>query len=454
MAGVVTGRRRHIGTAAAGLALVLVQQAQGETARTPRLTFDLSTGVTHDDNPTLGTPAADPATTLDTRLGLHLNTSTRAQTLAFSVEGLAQLSQDGAKLRDPSAKLSYDRDNGNSHLSFTGLYDRAPVDLFDPVVGSDGSVSSTDVIATKGTITTSTAGFSFATGLQAPLGFDLSADYTGHAYSDTSDPAVYDNATQTLKAATHLRLGSGDEISLTADQTRSDYEDAAQTRRRSQELAVGYTRALRPDLKLDASLGQTAASTRRTGAVEDKSTGLTGHLGLDRSLANGTASVTLSSDRDSLGARQKLSFGRSLDLPTGKLAAEAGVSARSGAQGQFVGSLSWSSTLPTESFTGSLSRTMTLTADDVDVANTALQLTYQHQINDVSKFGLSLDVFATDSAGTGTRQSLSATWSHDLTRDWQLTAGYEYRSVDRDTTGKAQSNSVFLTVNRKFVLLP
>jgi hypothetical protein len=437
---------------------VVLAQTTGDPAP-PRLTFEVSSSLSHDDNPDLDPAGSEALTTLDNRFGLHLNTATRVQSLAFSLEGLARIGSDDAlTLRDPSAELAYQLEGANSRLSFTGLYRESPVDVFEPVIGPDGSVSPTDVLASTGRITTRTAGFSFETGLQAPLGFDLSGNYSARAYSDTTDPDVFDSTTSSLQAAAHLRLAAGDTLSLTARSTASDYENATETERRGTEFSLGYDRDLRPGLSLQASLGQSDNTTRMLGVVTDQSNGLTGSLGLEQALPNGTASVTLSSARDSQGARQTLSFGRSMALPLGTLAATAGISARSGEAAALVGSLTYAHNLPADSFTVSLSREVTLNADDADVANTALELSYSHKINDVSDFGLSLDFLATSSAGSGTveeatRQTLSATYSHDLTADWRLTAGYELRSLDRSSTAAASSNSVFLTVSRNFTLL-
>ncbi len=432
----------------------------------PRLTFDLSIGLTHDDNKSLSVTDPNPVTALDTRFGLTFNTAARGQTLVFSVSALArgeagqtEVGQAGLKLRDPSAKLSYTRDTANSRLSVTGQYQEAPVDLFDPLTLADGSVSSTDFRATTGTITTRTAGFTFKTGVTGPLGFDLAGNYTGHGYSDHSDPNVYDNTSNDLKAGVHLRFGGEDEVSLTADRTAQDYQNAAKTTRRGQDITLSYARDLRPALKMQVSLGQGDDTTKENGVVTNHSSGLTGSLGVTQTLGNGTAGITLGTSRDSLGARQSLSFSRAMALPTGKLEIVAGVSARSGGTPQAEGSLAYSRTLPVDSFGVQLSRHVTLDGNDADVANTALGVTYQHKITPVSNFGLSLNVQATGKGGSAavdraTRNTLSATYSHDLTADWQVTAGYEHRTLDQSTSGTADSNSVFLTFSRKFTLLP
>jgi hypothetical protein len=458
----------RIGAAALALGLtssfVWAQQTgaqQTDDAQVPpRLTFDISSRLAYDDNPDLSSTGSDALTTLDNRFGLNLNTTTAGQSFQFSVQGVGRVtSDDGLVFRDPSADLAYKLDNGNSRLSLSAVYQQSPVDLFEPLVSSDGSVSTTDILATAGTITTQTADLNFETGLQRPLGFDLAANFSERAYSDTSDPSVYDSTTQSLKAGVHLRMASGREISLTAGANATDYDNATETSREGHDLSLGYSQELRPDLRLQASLGQSTASTSQGGIQDSTSTGAIGSLGLTADMVNGTVSVTLASTRDAMGSRQSLSFGRSMDLPNGKLAATVGISGRDGSDGQLIGNLSYTYALPTDSFAVNLSRQVSLNADDLDVANTVLGVSYQHQINDVSNLGLSMNLFATGGGGSSgvddaLRQTLSTTYSRDLAADWQLTTGYQFRSLDQSSVDSAQSNSVFLTISRKFTLRP
>ena len=472
---------RHIRRAATGgmIALMLTvplvfAQSAAEPAgppvkAVPRLVLTLGTGLTHDDNQSLSPTAPDAVTTLDSRFGLAFNTATHDQALSFSIGGLLRAETGnkvgngagggGLRFRDPSADLKYRRDGADSRLTLTGLFRRAPVDLFEPQVASDGTASPTDVIVTDGTITTKTAGVTFETGLSGPLGFDLAGNYSGRSYSDTSDPDVFDSTSSRLSGGVHLRMASGDMFSLTALGTEQEYQNADQTSRRSHNLSFGYSRNLRPDLRLTAALGYGEATSRRAGGVTDRSSGLIGSLELERSLSNGVLSFTLAGTRDPLGARQSLSFGRSLTLRTGSLAATVGLAARDGGDAQVVGSLSYAHKLPRDSFGIEVSREVSLNGDNADVANTVLAMTYQHQLSEVSAFSVSLKALATGSGGAGTvtdvaRQTLRATYSHDLAADWQLTTGYQYRHLDSSTTGTADSNSLFLTINRKFTLLP
>ncbi len=462
------GRGRIRGAAASLAVTVGLSTAVGHSQVTnatppqapPRLTLDFSSSLTHDSNPSLALSGARPSTTFDNAFALNFNTATPQQTFAFSADGVLRASEgagdNGLHFRDPGVKLSYQITNGNTLFSVNGAYKQTLANLFEPVGGF-----STDVIATTGTITTQTAGFNFQTGLNNPLGFDLSGTYSDRSYSQTTDPNVFDSHTQSLNAGVHLRMASGDTVGLTLGTNDQFYENTLGTTRKGQTARLQYSRNLRPDLKLNASVGTSKNTTRITGGtIQNQSSGAVGSIGLVRTFATGnTASATLQADRDALGARNTLTFGADMALPNGKLAATLGMSERAGAGGQVIGTLSYTHTLPVDVIGVQISRQVALNADDIDIANTNIDLTYTHKLSVVANFGLSLSMAATGSAGGGavasaSRQTLRATYSHDLPAGWQVSGGYQYRALNKSASGNADSSSVFLTLNRKFTLLP
>lgn len=446
------------GTPAAGAA---PDPATSQNLRPPpRLSFDLSSGLTYDDNPDLAVTGGKAETRFDTRMGLNLNRQTRNTSLALSLGAMARASSgDGSGLREPSARLDYKTDTGATRLSLNGLYQQTPVDTFSPALLSDGTIAGSDLVATTGTITSRTAGFNFETGVKAPLGFTLAGQYDGRSYSNTTDPGLFDTTVRSLSTGVIWRMASGAEVTLGAEADTTDYANLTQTSRRSHAVTLGYDAPLRPDLKLKLSLGQSTATGKDAGVETFRSSGLIGSIGLEQTRVNGKATATLSSERDVLGARQTLSFGRSLTLRTGSLDATLGVSGRSGGALEPVGSLTYERILPSDRFNLSLSRQIALNSDNVDQASTFVDFGWQHRINAVSSLGLSLNLAAVGGAGNGTvtgasRSTLRASWSHDLARDWQLTTGYQYRNTDQSGSSSATSNSVFLTVSRKFTLQP
>ena len=457
---------RHIGKgSAAGLALLLTSglalaQDSGTGTVPPRLSFTTGLGLTHDDNPGMAVGGSTAQDTVDLTLGLSVNTATPVDKFSLNLGALVRAqTAEAFGFRNPSAKLTYSRAIGTSNFALTGQWSATPVDLFEPTVLSDGSIAPTDINASTGTITTLDTGFNLQTGSSGPLGFDLAGHFNAHDYSDTSDPSVYDSRSHSVSAGVHLRMDAGSDLGLSLAGSGSDYDNADNTTRRSNSVTLSYSRTLRPDLTLNASLGQSTEVSYQDGTTSNKSSGLTGSLGLDRALPNGHATVNLSSQRDALGSRQVLDFGRSLDLKSGALDASIGYSGRSGDTGQIVASLSWSQQLPTDSFGVNLSRQVSLNANDADVASMVLGARWTHEVTAASSLGLTLNLAMTDAAGdiavdAVTRETLRATWSHDLAADWQLQAGYQYRGLDKAATGTASGNSVFLTLTRKFNLLP
>ncbi len=453
-------------SAAAALAWFSVGSALADTANPgpaslpPLLSLNLSTGPTFDTNPDLSTSGAKGLAVFDTVFGLALNRSTRVSSLALSLgETLRFASGSPAKLRDPALSLEFKSDTGNDRINLATSYQQSPADLFLPTPVPAGQIATADLATGLGTMTSTEASLDVATGVKAPLGFILSVQYDRTTYSGTTDPDFIGSTTASLSAGTVLRMASGTEVSFGADAARTDYANATQTRQGNQNVNLGVSQALRSDQKLNLSLSWGKADASESGVITDQSIGLSGSIASEWTRPNGTISASLSSNRDALGSRQVLSVSRTATLPSGTLNATVGVSARSGTSAQPVGSLSYALTLPSGSVALGLSRQISLNADNVDEANSTLDLTLQHKINPVSSFGLSVDIATVDSAGGGAvawenQQTYRATWSHDLAQSWQLTAGYQFRSLSGATTGAASSNLVFLTFSRKFTLLP
>ena len=425
----------------------------------PRLAFTLSSGLTYDDNANLTRPASGRGSVLDNRFGLQLNEVTRQQTISFSLDGLWRLGNGSAGLQQPALKLGYTLNTGNTRISLNLGSERVPVNVFEPATLPDGTLSATDLVAATGMVTQQSAGVRLETGLSGPVGFDLASTYDGRIYSDTTSTAVYDSRVRSASAGLHWRMDRATTVSLQASASATDYAKTIPTRARSHAVTLGFERALRPDLTLQTSLTQSSATAATGGVTTSRSTGPGGSLGLAFRDARGTASVTLTSQRDALGLRNQLEFGRSLTLADGSFAVTAGVSARGTNAAQVVGSLAYVRHLQADTIDLNLSRQIGLSSSTTDQASTVLALDWQHPINQFSRLGLSVNLSATSAAGSGSadrasRRTLEASWSHDLAQDWQFSAGYQYRALDQSTTGRVTSNQVFLTVSRKLILLP
>lgn len=453
-------------------ALLSQQQTSEPGKASPRLAFKFSSGVNADTNRSMRIGGNDPATTLDTNVGLTYSARTALQSFDASLGALWRLGDAGSSggngavnkigLQQPKATLAYGYDDGETKLTFRGRYRKSPVNLFEPLTLADGTVSPSDVLATTGSVLSWGAKMGIETGIHDPIGFLFSASTDRRHYLDNTDPNVYDSNHDAASATLRIRPDTQSHIDLIFAHSRQRYQNLFRTNRNQDQLSLGYQRALSPVLTLQGAVGYSrnrSSEIISNTAVHQDSSGLFGSLGLTRALANGTASAQIASERDSYGLRNSLEIGRSLRLPTGKLDMVAGVSNRPGYGSQLIGSMSYELKGPVDSLAVSLSRNVTLDANDNDVAYTSLRLGYDHKLTPIASLKLSVTANHAGNAGLGAaqgvdRQTLGVAYSYQLTPDWDLDAGYLFRHLTETGTGHASSNSVYFTIGRSFTLLP
>ena len=180
-----------------------------------------------------------------------------------------------------------------------------------------------------------------------------------------------------------------------------------------------------------------------------------GSLGLTRELANGTVGVLLDRFTFSInGSRTTLSFSRAMDLPSGQLSASLGATQGDVGSAEIIGSLDYTRTLARGKILARLDRSVSTSTNGDDVLATRAELGYTMDVSPVSAIAFGVDYLAIDTTGTGEktdRTGFRAVYTHSLTEDWGLSAGYEHLRRDSNVDGKANSNSVFLTLERDFV---
>ena len=111
--------------------------------------------------------------------------------------------------------------------------------------------------------------------------------------------------------------------------------------------------------------------------------------------------------------------------------------------------------LPRGALTFGLARSVSSSnSEDTERLNTRLNLGYTQELTPVSNIRLDVNWSDTEATSTGlgtTSTTLGATYSHELTPDWNLNAGYRHNLRDDDTTGRASNNTIFLQMSRAFV---
>ncbi len=460
----MTGARRFGARLGAGCGLALTcALGMGSSLAAqdipPRLSLDLSASLRQSSNPDLDVTGGTSQTSPALRFGLAYADTTPDQAFRIGLEGAF----DDEGLSDPALRLSYDRKGANSTLGLDLAFTDAPVDLFEPQTLPDGTLSYSDLTAATGRVQTTNGSLTLKTGTEGPLGFDLTAQVFDRDYGQTNDPSVYDSLTASLGVTARLRGVAGGDLGLSLAARHADYDDLGQTRKETRSLTLTWDRALDGATRLATSLGVTQAETEAFGQDFAGSTGAVGGLGLKRDMANGTAELGVDLTRDAKGARTALRFARNLKLATGEFGAELGYGARSGAAGEATGQLSWSQTLAQDKISVALSRRVVTSETEADTLQDSLRASWSHELSETRSLGLTYSLNAITDTGTGTgaglvddvtRHSLRASLVQDLGQDWALTTGVELRQSDRESTGRAEDQAIFLTLARRFVLLP
>ena len=239
-------------------------------------------------------------------------------------------------------------------------------------------------------------------------------------------------------------------------------DDAEQTDRQTSSVNLGLTQVLTQVDTLDLSLGfqqieteETIGGTRQS----DTETGVIGSLSLNRELTRGTIGTTFEVDQSENGQTATWQVNRALPLPRGSLAFSVGATRDVANNIVPSGRLNFTHELPRSTLTASLSQDVRTSDRSNELRTTQASVGYDYAINSLSNISVSAN-FAELARSGGpqlndtTRTDLRATYRRNLTRDWQLSTGYEYRIRDEDTVGKAASNRIFLTLQRSFAVRP
>ncbi len=445
-------------------------QESDETAGGLRLTLGISGTLRADDNPDLSFGDKNATVFQDTRLSFGLINETAVDTLQINLNtGLRLLneSQGGfdASIDDPRVSFSYARQGVNSSFGVTANARQTRLEFFDPLVVPDPvegePTDSTDLILSTGTRLSYNLGSTLELGLNDPLGLRLEARHQQRDYNDVTDPDLFDTTTNTLSATLRYDLSPVLSTRLRLSNQQYSAADTLDTERQTQEYTFGAALDLTKTLVLDVSLGATRITTDETIASLRQSreqNGTNASASLVQEMTNGTVAFSFIRSFGVNDARDSVEISRQLDLPRGSL--EAAFGATRGDEGNTEATLrlAYVQDLARGSVSASVRRNVSTNTLNEDVLTTQASLGYQTDLTAISSLSLGLDYIRTADGGSGAatdqeRATLRASYSRDLTEDVALTAGYQHRLSNEDSD-QANSNSVFVTISRKFNLRP
>ncbi|OYX42436.1 MAG: hypothetical protein B7Z02_12070 [Rhodobacterales bacterium 32-67-9] len=442
------------------------------TAATPAqggLTFDIGIGskLSVDDNFQLKQTSPGTSTVWDNRLDFNLGSVTGVQDFSLTGSGVFRYADIPGRsisgFEDPTVRLRYRLDGVNSQLTLTGRYRHVDREFLDPFQIEQEETNFNGLYAGGGTVTFKNAALGYVIGINDPLTFTLNLSHDEKDYDATavaSNPRLFDTESDSIDANVAMKLSPVTSLRFSAGLTDYSANDLVQTQRQTTDFAVGVVRDINPVLVLDAQVGYTEVETDTIFGTTRRD-GATGAVTLTQTLPNGSIFGSLDSTLNQNGSRTTLRFGRDLQLPLGNLRASVGGTKTPGGDTYVVATVAYDRQLKTSDISVSLNRSVSTNNVNEDVLDTRLTVGYGYEIDANSRFDLALNWGRSESAGIGAaptieRTTLRASYSRDLTQDWAMTGGVQlrYRNDSTPGVGDAQSNSVFLSLDRTFNFRP
>ncbi len=427
--------------------------------------FGISSDLSFDDNFKLSNTSGGSSTIWDNTLTFGLSNIAPTQTLTLDASTVLRFAQIPGRtisgFEDPTVRLRYTLNGLNSTLSLDGRYRSADREFLNPFQVEQEEQALGQLIGGGGVVTWQTLGATFVTGINDPLGFQFSAKHDSRTYDATAEavsPTLFDQVTDSATATVTMKVSPLVQLRGTVGITEYDAEDSVLTERETIDYAIGAVMDINPVLTLDAQVGYTEVTTDTTGGRAVRSGG-TSNVQLTQTLANGSIFGGFTSTVNQNGTRNIVTLGRDFQLASGTLSATVGMTQTPAGNNRPSGSLAYTHTLRSSDISVTAGRSVTTNGLNQDVFNTRVGVNYSYAINNVSQINFGLNWGRSESADSipgfneTNRADLLASYSHALTQDWGLTGGLQLRHRS-DNTGDAQSNSIFLTLDRTFSYRP
>ncbi len=454
--------------AAAATPAVTASKVPTRTLRnTGGLQIDLgvSSSLSFDDNFRLSNSSSGTTTVWDNQLSFGLSNITPTQNLLLTATGVLRYSQiPGRSIRgfeDPNVRLNYTLNSLDSRLTLDARYRHADREFLNPFQVEQEEQALGQLIGGGGTVTWTGAGLNYVTGLTAPLGFQLGVRHDEQTYdarAQAVNPLLFDRRTDSANATVTMKVSPVMQLRGSVGITDYDANDVPNTQRQTLDYSVGAVMDINPVLQLNAQVGYTDVTTDTNTGRATRS-GATNAIALTQTLPNGTVYGNLASTVNQNGTRTTLTFGRDLKLLTGTFSGQVGVTHTPAGNDRVSGNLAYTRNMNSSDITVTAARAVSTNGASQDILNTRLSVAYNYVISNSSSMNLSLNWGRSEAAdniasfNTTDRTTFRAAYSHALTQDWNLTGGYQLRRRS-NTTGDAQSNSVFLTLDRTFSYRP
>ncbi len=412
----MAGRRQRRLVAGAALAALMPLGVIAQETGGLRLTFGVAFRAETTANLGLTTPGEGRTNQIGTNLSFGLTDETRTDSLSLSASGFLRAldGPEGRKtgLDAPRLDFAWRREGANAALDVSAFLREDDLDTLRGLA-IDPETGAVNVLTGEGTQRQTGGGIAYTFGADGPWGLTLAAGLTDTTFRDA--PAEVDN--RRTRAGADLRFMLDPATEATLGLSASTFEEDGEPTRDTLRLEAGVT----------------------------------------RSLARGSLSAMLFTEKTEDGTRSGLTLGRSVELPSGQLSYSLGATRGATGEVNLTGALDWAQELPRGQISLGLRRSVASGEGDAETLATSLNAGLSQNLSPLTSltFGLNAAEAAEAATGTTTRTAtLNATLTHALTEDWALDAGYSYRWRDEDTEGRANSDTVFLELRREFEWRP
>lgn len=454
------GLRLGTGLCSASALLVGSLLYAQENTGADRYRFSVSQSLRATDNIRLNEESAGTTYAADTALGFEYRFGNELQSLDLSALALARVQDDpvlGSEsgLSDADFTLSYLRDGANARLQLQSQYLRTDLGFDDPL--EEDELTEEDLSSSLGRRININNSLGFETGLQSPLGLQINVSQRERRYQDTTDPDLFDTETTTVSLSTPLRLSETTQARLNYVDSRYEAEDVAGTSRDSRRWSLGLEHAFSPITRVSFDLGHSEVDESFTSQPDSRNSGTIGSITATRDLPNGEISAQLDTSISQAGRQRSFSIARQFELPDGELRFSFGATDGRGTNLRPIGSVVLRKERESSSLTVALSRSATPSDTDALLTETTrLNVNYDLELTALSSLSLGLRYadIADLNSGAGEsdrrRASVNVALNRQVTEDWDLVTGYQFRHARRNTGSSGESNAVYFTLKRDF----
>ncbi|WP_417250404.1 hypothetical protein [Celeribacter sp.] len=411
------------------------------------MTFTVGAEVWWEDNPNLSPSGGDGIFAAGVPLSYSLGWSSPTTWLTIDADTGIEFSEGDTRWYEPDVDVTFGHETARTRLTATADYARHDVTSSGYSTASDGRA---DYTAGTGMVTQAGAKLRFDGGLYGPLTYGVELSQRVVDFSEPNSATQYDNTTAQVVGSLGATLRPGTRVTLDADYTRFSGDDPDATERHDATVDVSLYQDIDRVTQARVMVGYADLETRsRVG--EDSRSEFPFLLQLRRETKSGLAHLTYSTKVNTDGAWQTLEMSRNIKTRNGEVSWALGAVRTDVGDLRPIGHLAVETEGPNDALAFEVRRSFGYALGGEKTITNRATVSYDHQFDDVSGLGLSLNAVALDGEmSSAAKLASELVYRRALLDDVTMEAGVRVNVLDAVDADLAQSNSVFFAVKKSF----